>query len=127
MNAMPDEEYLTVPQAASLLKVSQSTIWRWIDRGDIPAYRIGQRRIRLKRGDLAHIITPARLETKEVRRLKEELSRPLSAEEQRRLFAAIEEAKRFQQELLERRGGKLFSSSAEDLDELRNERSEQLP
>lgn len=53
MGGIVDEEYVTVAEAASFLKVSPSTIWRWIDQGVLPAYRIGQRRIRLRRVDLA--------------------------------------------------------------------------
>lgn len=128
MSAMPDEEYLTVAEAASFFKVSQSTIWRWIDQGDIPAYRVGRRRIRLKRGDLVHVVTPARRETKEVHAEDlEDLRRPLSDAEQKRRFAAIEQAERFQQVLLERYGGKLFPSSTETIEELRRERTDELP
>ena len=54
-----DEEYLTVAEAATLLRVAPSTIRRWIREGDVPAYRIGRRRVALKRDDLSNLITPA--------------------------------------------------------------------
>ena len=55
-----DEEYLTVAEAATLLRVAPSTIRRWIREGDVPAHRIGRRRVALRRADLARLITPAR-------------------------------------------------------------------
>ena len=55
-----DEEYVTVAEAATLLRVAPSTVRRWIREGDVPAYRIGRRRVALRRDDLANLITPAR-------------------------------------------------------------------
>ncbi len=48
----------TVPEAARLLQVSQTTIWRWIASSKLPAYRIGPRRIRIRREDLQRVIRP---------------------------------------------------------------------
>jgi excisionase family DNA binding protein len=56
----PDNDYVTVPEAATLLMVSPSTIWRWIGQGELPAYRFGRRRVRVKRIDLNRMIAPAR-------------------------------------------------------------------
>jgi excisionase family DNA binding protein len=53
-------EYCTVAEAARQLKVSVSTIWRWINAGSLTAYRVGPRRIRIKRKDLKALIRPAR-------------------------------------------------------------------
>lgn len=53
-------EYRTVAEAARQLKVSVSTIWRWINAGSLTAYRVGPRRIRIRREDLAALIKPAR-------------------------------------------------------------------
>jgi excisionase family DNA binding protein len=55
-----ESDYYTVAQAAKVLEVSPSTIWRWIKTGKLPAYRVGQRNIRIKKADLPRIITPAR-------------------------------------------------------------------
>ena len=54
-----DEEYVTVAEAATLLRVATSTIRRWIREGDLPAHRIGRRSVALRRADLAGLITPA--------------------------------------------------------------------
>ncbi len=55
------DDYLSVPAAAKLLGVSASTIWRWIAAHKLPAYRIGLRRIRVKREDLKAVIRPAEM------------------------------------------------------------------
>src|SRR5512138_1321356 len=55
----PDHDYVTVQEAAALLMVSPSTIWRWIGAGALPAYRFGRRRVRVKRIDLNRMIEPA--------------------------------------------------------------------
>lgn len=54
----PKAEYCTIAEAASLLRVSVSTIWRRIDAGTLPAYRVGDRRIRIKKSDLAKVARP---------------------------------------------------------------------
>ncbi len=48
--------YLTVSEAAARLEVSISTIWRWIARGDLRAYRVGRRSVRLKRDDVQGMV-----------------------------------------------------------------------
>lgn len=45
-------EYLTVAEAAELLRVSVSTIRRWIRDGTMSAHRVGRRRLLLRRGEL---------------------------------------------------------------------------
>lgn len=53
-----EDDYLTVIEAASLMRVAPSTVRRWIREGDVPAYRLGKRRIALRRTDLSALITP---------------------------------------------------------------------
>jgi excisionase family DNA binding protein len=124
-----DEEYVTVAEAATLLRVNPSTIRRWIRQGDLPAYRIGQRRVALKRADLAKQITPARAGGEQGGKLagvERPQIRQLTPEEQRRGLAALERAERRQREILARRDGKPFPPSWETLNELRDDRSRQL-
>lgn len=52
--------FYTVVEAARLLDVSPVTIWRWIEAGKLPAYRVGSRKLRIKKEDLESVITPAR-------------------------------------------------------------------
>jgi excisionase family DNA binding protein len=49
--AMADE-FLTVAEIAELLKVNPQTVRNWIDRGELPAVRVGARRVRVRRTDL---------------------------------------------------------------------------
>ncbi len=51
MNASGDE-FLTVADIAGILKLNQQTVRNWIDRHELPAVRIGARRVRVRRVDL---------------------------------------------------------------------------
>jgi len=53
-----ERDYYTVVEAAKALDVSPSTIWRWIEARRLPAYRVGARKIRIKKDDLAKVISP---------------------------------------------------------------------
>lgn len=124
-----DEDYVTVAEAATLLRVAPSTVRRWIREGDVPAYRIGRRRVALKRGDLAALVTPARpaVETSGTRVGDEELAiRRLTPEEKQRALDAMARAQERAKETRARRGGKLFSPSWEIINEQRDERTRQL-
>lgn len=123
------EDYLTVAEAAAELHVGRATIRRWIRRGDVPAYRIGQRRVALKRADLATLITPANAGGQDGGEMAtaatHAIPRP-TPEQRRQTLEAVAQARRLQAELLERRGGKLFPPSWELLNEARDERTRQL-
>jgi excisionase family DNA binding protein len=122
------EEYLTVSEAAALMRVAPSTIRRWIREGDLPAYRLGQRRVGLKRDDLDRMITPlkpaqypnqmSRITTTEVRRFTDE--------ERRRGLEVMRELEHMRKADLAERGGELYPPSWEILAELREERTRQL-
>jgi len=47
----PPSPFLTVPEAARYLKVSEPTVWRWIRQGRLPSTKVG----RLRRIPLAAI------------------------------------------------------------------------
>ncbi len=51
-----EHEYLTIAEAAALLRVSKATIRRSISAGQIPVVRIGRRNIRIRR----HALQPDR-------------------------------------------------------------------
>jgi excisionase family DNA binding protein len=53
-----DHEYLTVAEAAALLRVGPSTIWRWIKAGRLPAHRLGPRTVRIHRADVEAMEQP---------------------------------------------------------------------
>lgn len=58
MVTIRERDYYTVAEAAAALDVHQSTVWRWIDAKRLPAYTVGARKIRIKRADLALVVTP---------------------------------------------------------------------
>jgi excisionase family DNA binding protein len=103
-----DTEYCTVREAATALRVSVPTVWRWIRSGRLPADRIGSRSIRIKRADLDRMIKP--LNTDTTQRASELMNR----------LAVLHER------ILARRGGKPLPSSVEIIRQMREERSEQL-
>jgi excisionase family DNA binding protein len=49
------DEFLTVAEVATTLRLNQQTIRNWIDQGTLPAVRIG-RRVRITRADLERVI-----------------------------------------------------------------------
>ena len=55
-----EREYYTVAQAANVLRVSRTTVWRWIVAGRLDAYRIGPRTIRVRKGDIEALPRPTR-------------------------------------------------------------------
>lgn len=124
-----NEEYLTVAEAANLVRVSPSTIRRWIREGNLPAYRLGPRRVGLKRDDLSSLIMPVRLVSEPVhdesgpKRIKH---RKLTPEEVQRGLEALERAQRHAKEMLARRNGVPFSDSVEIIHAMREERDRQL-
>lgn len=61
VNYMQDD-LLNLSEVASRLKLTKLTIWRYVNDGKIPAYKIG-RELRVKSSDLDHFI-----ESKRVRR-----------------------------------------------------------
>jgi len=52
MNLVQDDDFLTVAEVATRLKVNPQTIRNWITRGEIRAVRVGARRVRILRADL---------------------------------------------------------------------------
>jgi excisionase family DNA binding protein len=54
------ETYLTVADVAELLKLNPQTIRNWIDRGELPAVRVGPRRVRIRQSDLDALLERGR-------------------------------------------------------------------
>jgi excisionase family DNA binding protein len=50
-----NEEFLTVAEIASILKLNQQTIRNWIDQRKLPAVHIG-RRVRVLRSDFDRLV-----------------------------------------------------------------------
>ena len=123
------DEYVSVAEAAQLVRVHVATIRRWIEAGTLPAYRLGRRRVLVKRADLEGLITPARSVPTTGLRWSQEDPRtlgPLTPEEQHQALAAMEAARRLAAEIRARHGGRLFSSSDVLLNDARDQRTRDL-
>ena len=124
-----DEEYLTVTEAATRLRVAPSTIRRWIREGDLPAYRLGRRRVGLKRGDLDRMVTPVTGGMARVSNMRGDEYPPigkLTPEERQKALEAMDRLEAMAKAITAERGGKLFSDSTEILIQQREERTRQL-
>lgn len=111
--------------AAKLLRVSESTVWRWINQEKIPAYKVGSKRVWLRRSELESLIRPARKRKEPTMERKQMLTLPMSA------FAtgdneAVARARALQASLLAKRGGKPMPEAWQDIDEAREQRSQGL-
>jgi excisionase family DNA binding protein len=122
------DDFLTIAEAARIIHVAESTIRRWIREGELPAYRIGKRRVAVRREDLAGLIGPVKSsdeskenDTAEARGLP--AVRRLTSEEQQRGMETVERLKQMQQTMLAERGGKPFSPGWKLINEARDERS----
>ena len=55
LSRVSTDEFLTVAEVAGMLKLNQQTVRNWIDRGQLPATRVG-RRVRIRHADLNTLI-----------------------------------------------------------------------
>ncbi len=128
-----DEHLLTVVEVADLLRVSPSTVRRWVRDGDVPAFRIGGRRVGIRRSDLGAVVEPMSNAAEPREAVPDDNTfhfrpRKLTPDEKARALKAIDEIERLRAEMLAERGGVPFSPPAwELLNEARDERIEQLP
>jgi excisionase family DNA binding protein len=120
------DDLTSAREAARLLRVSESTVWRWIDQGAVPSYRVGRKRVYLKAGELARMVKPRQYKQKsDLERLSERMHLvPMSQGEHH--GDEIQQARKFRGELLAKRGGILFPPSWIDINEMRDERTRDL-
>lgn len=124
-----DDRLLTTAQAAKLLGVHAVTVRRWINEGKLPAYRVGEKAVRIRREDLSHLLTPVRDDRKQGSPTQESdqaTIRVLSDEEQRQARQAIANARRLRAAILARREGKRFPDSVELTRQTREDRTREL-
>ncbi len=128
MSALEDD-YLSVTEAAAVLHVAPSTIRRWIRAGELPASRIGKRRIALRRTDLSSLVRP---ESRTTNRMHSTIYTDaaqipkLTPEEIADALRTLERLQRNAKELLERLGDTPLRPSLEIIHEMREERTRQL-
>jgi len=118
-----EHEYLTIAEAAALLRVSKATIRRSISSGQIPVVRIGPRNIRIRRADLdpGHAPRNDRRDPDWWKKYIIPSPPPRFTEEE--LMARIEE---INDRILEERGGIPLDDSLPYLHAARDERDEYL-
>lgn len=123
--------YFTVAQAAQHLKVSHSTVWRWIEAGTLPAHRVGPKAIRIMKRDLKKIIHPAN--EKEGKPSREtttdstsRLRRTLTDQEARRRLMVLQKLTASRAQLRASHGGVAMPSSVELIRQSREELDERL-
>lgn len=125
--ADPNAELLTKSEAAALLKVSPVTVSRWLKQGRLPAFRLGRRAIRIRRGDIERMLAPIHLDeqrsdpaagrtakTSGFSAIDHELLAsitPLTEEEIKRGLAAMDSARELRQRMRADRGGRPLPSS----------------
>jgi excisionase family DNA binding protein len=123
------DRLLTTTQVAKLLGVHAVTVRRWINEGKLPAYRVGEKAVRIRRDDLAHLLTPMRDDPKQGSHTDgsdQAAVRRLSDEEQRQARQAIANARRLRAAILTRREGKRFPDSVELTRQAREDRTREL-
>jgi excisionase family DNA binding protein len=100
---------LTIAEVTNRYRVSRVTVWRWISEGRLPAYRLGQRKVRIKASDLEAVLAP----------ITPGEGGPVNR------MAAIREVERVQAEIARRRGGRPLNDAAEVLARSRSERDDE--
>jgi excisionase family DNA binding protein len=121
------DDLISVKEAAKILHVSESTVWRWIDRDILKAYRVGPKRVCLRRGELKP--TPKTSDRMTGGGGQEGLRKflvPMSPGPKPGLEELMKEIRALHEEQLAKRGGVPFPESWIDINEMRDERSEQL-
>jgi len=89
MPKLAERQYYTVAEAARVLDVSPSTVWRWIQAERLSAYRVGPRTIRLKKEDLEQMMRPVREKPPEVHTIQPWVPETVSEEEIARRQALV--------------------------------------
>ena len=126
-----DTDFLTISEAAQLLKVSPVTVHRWIKGGRLYAYRVGPRKVRIRHSDLLTLFAPARPE--EVMPSKESIRvsagftiQPLTDTEVKQGLSALQNARALGERMLARTGGQRLESSAPIIRQAREARARRL-
>jgi excisionase family DNA binding protein len=127
-------ELLTIDETAKLLKVTPTTVRRYISAGQLPALKFG-RRVRIRKEAVEGLLSPVTPKPPHAKKQEEggrmaETERAVIArltdEQVEQALAAVEQARRSQEEQLARRNGELFSPSWELLNEARDQRTRDL-
>jgi excisionase family DNA binding protein len=128
MRSVFDEEFISVPEAAKLMRLHPSRLKRLIRVGELATQRIGRRRLAVRRADLRALAgrLRARPTNHWSRGISDEIPRTrLTPGERQRALGALERAHRNATALLGQPGSYRGPQSWELLAEARQERDEQ--
>jgi len=109
------DPFYTIREAAKALRVSQGTVWRWVRDRKLPAYKVGDRAIRIKREDLPRVL-------KRTDAGVEEAAKEATTPDKEQQLLVLKQAQALRAKI-ERRVGKPLPSSAEEIRALREERA----
>lgn len=122
-------DLVTIAEAAMLLKVSRITLHRWLKQGRLAAYHVGPRAVRIRRSDLAAVMTPiVRQEATRIEGVEsvQTMIRPWTDAEIRQGLEALERSQAHIDAMLASRRGKPLDESWPIIREAREERSRQI-
>lgn len=131
MSSVPDHDMMTIREVAELLRVSEITVARWIKQGRLPAFRVGPRAVRIRRADVVGLMKPANAgvalnaDAEPGIVLGLPMALPSASDVEQRA-EAFRRAKDLRQRILERRGGKPLTDSANLIRDVRARRSQRL-
>lgn len=129
-----DDDLLTIAEATQFLKVGRTTLHRWLKAGRLRAYQVGPKAVRIRRGDLAALLTLTYGEgVSDVTEREPGAGhtlptaiRPLTDEEVARGRAALAASQAHIARMLAARGGAPFPPSWPLIREAREERERHL-
>jgi excisionase family DNA binding protein len=58
VRSLEEGDLLSIDEAARILRVSPVTVWRMVKSGALPAIRVGTKRVRIRKVDLAGVVHP---------------------------------------------------------------------
>lgn len=122
------DQLVPIAQAAQLLAVHTSTIRRWIREGKLPAYRVGDKGVRVRYGDVMRLSTPLSAAVQDKGRHVDNeagFTGRLTEEEQLRALEAVASARKLREEF-RARYGTMTPEAWELLNESRDERTSNL-
>lgn len=121
-------ELKSAKEAAELLRISESTVWRYADQELLPTYRLGPKKIMFRTSDLESLIYRVpRRKKKPTVNMTERLRLTAMREGEARASAElVARAASLRDEILTRRGGAVTTAAWEDINASREERSADL-
>lgn len=115
--ARDDLDLLTVAEVARRLRVHRSTVWKLVKSNRLPAVRVTPRITRIPRGAVEAFVGSEGIEE------PQEVVRVGETSTERSKDPVIARLRAFQEKLLAKNGGRLFSDSTEILRRIREERA----